>query len=101
MSEIKLPYNNRSKEDIIASYIGNINFNENFNVKKIEQDLRVLLHETPAIKLEWTSESKVNEISGKSTRVEKLSAIKVVYTTYDREGKIAPQTLTFYDNYAV
>lgn len=85
------------KEVIIENYIKNINFNDpKFNVKAMERDLTTLLHEKPAIKIDWKNEKAINEVSGKEFNVEKFASIKVIYTTEDNEGKLAPKSLTFY-----
>lgn len=85
-----------SKENIIDNYIKQINFKEKFDARQIEQDLAILLHERPAVKLEWSAITKINEISGQNTRVEELTGIKIYYTVFDNEGKIAPRKLEYH-----
>ena len=88
--------NFRSKEDIISTYVKDVNFAGYFDLKKIENELTMLLMERPAIKLEWYGENVINEVSGKETRVEKIKSIKVYYTAADSEGKLMPKVLDFY-----
>jgi hypothetical protein len=88
--------NFRSKEDIISSYIKDINFSGNFDLKRIENDLTSLLLERPAIKLDWHGENIINEVSGKETRIEKIKSVKIYYTGTDNDGKLLPKVLDFY-----
>lgn len=88
--------NFRSKEDIISSYVKDINFSGNFDLKRIENELTMLLMERPAIKLDWYGENVINEVSGKETRVEKIKSVKIYYTGSDLEGKLLPKVLDFY-----
>lgn len=88
--------NFRSKEDIISTYVKDVNFAGAFDLKKIENELTMLLMERPAIKLEWHGENVINEVSGKETRVEKIKSIKIYYTTADSEGKLMPKVLDFF-----
>jgi hypothetical protein len=86
-----------SKETIIENYIASVNFNDpRLDLNKIERDLSAVLHEKPAIKLSWRNERTVNELSGKESVLEKVASVKIYYTTYDSEGKIAPKSLIFY-----
>ena len=80
--------NDPIKEDAITNYIKSIDFNSEFNVKQIKNDLKLMLGETPAVKIEWGAEQIINEISGKNEgRIEKVRSIKVFYTNKNGEVK--------------
>lgn len=87
----------QTKESIIESFIKNINFNDaNLDVNSLKRELSKLLREEPGIKIDWKSEKTVNEVSGKESVIEKMAAIKIIYTATDGEGKLIPKSLTFY-----
>lgn len=76
------------KEDAITNYIKSIDFNGDFNVNIIKESLKTILGEEPAVKLEWTADTIINEVSGKKEgRVEKLVSIKVFYSNIAGEVK--------------
>ena len=76
------------KADVITKYIQSANVNEDIDVEQLQQGLKQLLGEQPAIKLEWTASNVINEVSGKQEgRIEKLLSVKVFYTTADNQIK--------------
>lgn len=76
------------KADAITNYIQSVDFNGQFNVEKIKNDLKTMLGETPGVKLEWAAENVINEVSGKKEgRIEKVLSVKVFYTTLVGEVK--------------
>jgi hypothetical protein len=76
------------KEDAITNYIKSINFDGNFNVEQIQNDLKLMLGESPAVKIEWGADQVINEISGANEgRIEKVRSVKVFYTNYKGEVK--------------
>ena len=76
------------KEDAITNYIKSIDFNSDFNVNEMKRSLKMILGEEPAVKLEWTADTIINEVSGKKEgRVEKLMSVKVFYSTLVGEVK--------------
>lgn len=76
------------KADAITNYIQSIDFEGQFNVQKIKEDLKTMLGEVPAVKLEWAAESVINEVSGKNEgRIEKILSVKIFYTTLAGEVK--------------
>jgi len=69
------------KEDAITEYIKSIDFKKDYSVTKIQEKLKSIIGENPAVKLEWTAENIINELNGnKEGRIEKLLSIKVFYS---------------------
>jgi hypothetical protein len=76
------------KEDAITNYIKSIDFEGNFNVEQMKNDLKLMLGETPAVKIEWDADQVINEINGKDEgRIEKIRSVKVFYTNSRGEVK--------------
>lgn len=81
------------KEQIITNYLANIDFvNENWNYKKIKQDLKEKLGEEPAIDISYKRDVTLNEINSEAKEVKVLDEIKVVFSP-DLDEKF--KTLTF------
>ena len=49
------------KEQIIQSYIMNVDFNGDFSMRKIRAELKELLQETPAVDVRYTKEKHITE----------------------------------------
>lgn len=52
------------KERMIYDYISKVDFNGDFSVAKIEEDLKNILQTKPGINIKWLKEKSINE-SGK------------------------------------
>ena len=67
------------KEKAINNYLSNIDLT-NISVKQMKNDLKVLLGEEPAIKLNYINEKLLNEDGNKEKIVEKLDSITIIFT---------------------
>ncbi len=76
------------KEKSIKDFILNYDFkNENWSVTEIKANLKRLLGEEPAIKINYDKDAMVNEITGEAKEVTKLSSIKIIFTDLDDSMK--------------
>ena len=76
------------KNSIITNYISSFNFdNEDWSVEEIKYNLKVLLGETPAVKVDYVKDVKINEIKGEAEEFKKMESITVIYTDTDNKIK--------------
>lgn len=71
------------KENTIQDYILSIDFNEDWSVNQIKNDLRRLLGEMPAVDISYQKDAMINEITGEAKEVKKLHSISIVFTDLD------------------
>lgn len=76
-------------EQMIQNYLSGIDFkNGNFSVAQIKSDIQRIIGEVPAVKIKWNAQTKTNEMTGSSTRVESVESVTIGYTTgQDDDGK--------------
>ncbi len=75
---------NSMKEVSIRDFIANYDFtNDNWSVKEIKTNLKRLLGEVPAIKINYEKDVMINEVSGESKEVSKLTSIAIIFTDLD------------------
>ena len=67
------------KEKQINTYLSSVDLTD-MNIKQIQQDLRQLIDEEPAIKLNYISEKSLNEDGSEGKRIEKLDSVSVTFT---------------------
>lgn len=67
------------KEKKINDYLSNINLKE-IDIKQIQTDLKPLLGEEPAIKLNYIKETSINEDDSTKKDVEILESFTVIFT---------------------
>jgi hydrogenase maturation factor HypE len=80
--------NGSMKEDSIRKFILDYDFsNENWSVNEIKANLKRLLGEEPAIKINYNKDVAVNEISGEAKEITKLASISIVFTDLDDNMK--------------
>jgi len=76
--------NNSMKEQSIRDFILNYDFkNENWSVGEIKRNLKPVLGEEPAIKVNYTKDAMINEITGEAKEVRKLDSISIIFTDLD------------------
>lgn len=80
-----------TKELLVNNYMTSLNSKE-FSVKEIKENLKKILHEEPAIQLEYEKEKMLSEDLKETVIVEKLKCIKVYFTEIDDNTK----ELTYY-----
>lgn len=70
------------KKDLILSVIENINFKDDsqWSVSLIKHELKRVLGEEPAIKINYEKDVVLNEFNKEATEIEKLTSIEVIYS---------------------
>ena len=69
------------KEQQIKQYLENIDL-DNIDTKKIQRDLKALLGEEPAVRLNYKKETMIMEDGRKTKPIETLESVSIIYT-YD------------------
>ena len=67
------------KEKAINNYLSTISLVD-IDVAQMKKDLKALLGEEPAIKLNYVSTQAINEDGSKAQRVEKIDSISITFT---------------------
>jgi len=67
------------KEKQINTYLSSIDLT-NINIKQVQTDLKTLIGEEPAIKLNYINENILNEDGSKGNQIEKLDSISITFT---------------------
>ena len=75
-----------NKEFLVNQYMERLDMKD-FSVKKVKEDLKRILHEEPAIELEYKVEENVNETLKEIVRTEKISHINIYFTETDDNTK--------------
>ena len=76
------------KEISIREYLSRIDFKSNdWSYSKIEEDMRKFLGERPTLDISYQKDVMINEFSGKSKEIDKISKISVIYTDTDDKIK--------------
>lgn len=75
-----------NKEFLVNQYMERLDMRE-FSVKKIKEDLKRILHEEPAVELEYKIEENVNETLKEIVKTEKISQIHLYFTETDDNTK--------------
>jgi len=75
------------KQESIRNYLSKVNFRGEWSYKKIQDDMRIFLGETPAIDVKYIKDVSVNEISGESKEFDRLVKVSVIYTDTDNKIK--------------
>jgi len=76
------------KQKIINNYLSSIDLiPDKININEIKSDLKKLLAEEPAVRLNYKKEYKLNEDGSKSKPIEKLKSMTIIFT-YLNENNI-------------
>jgi len=67
------------KEKAINNYLSSVSLVD-IDVAQMKQDLKSLLGEEPAIRLNYVSTQPINEDGSKAKRIEKLDSISITFT---------------------
>ena len=70
----------QTKEQIITEYLNNVDFNGEWNYKKIQRDLHSKLGEEPAISIKYTKDVVLNELNSEATEIKKIDTIDVIFS---------------------
>ena len=69
------------KEHIISDYIlHKVNFKKDWSLKQIKEDLKKMLGEEPALKINYEKDAILNEVSGESKEIKKIKSVDVIFT---------------------
>lgn len=82
--------NNQNKEKIIDDYIGSIDWNgDDWDLNKIKQNLKSIIGQEPAIKINYKKESKLNEMTQEVdyTDQEYIKSVQVYFVNERNEPK--------------
>lgn len=76
------------KEQAIRQYISKIDWKrDNWNYNILEEDMRKFLGERPSLDIKYQKDVMVNEFSGESREITKMSSINVIFTDLDDKIK--------------
>lgn len=74
------------KQQAIRDFILNYDFkNENWSVREIKVNLKIILGEEPAIKVNYTKDAMINEITGDAKEISKLNSISIIFTDLNEQ----------------
>jgi hypothetical protein len=75
------------KEGLIKEYLMRVDFkNDDWSMHTITSDMQKFLGETPAFDVFYKKDVMVNEVSGRSQEIKKVSKVSVIFT--DDNNKI-------------
>jgi hypothetical protein len=76
------------KEQAIRQYISKIDWKrDNWNYNILEEDMRKFLGERPSLEVKYRKDVMVNEFTGESREITKLSKINIIFTDTDDKIK--------------
>jgi hypothetical protein len=76
------------KEQAIRQYISKIDWKrDNWNYNILEEDMRKFLGERPSLEVKYQKDVMVNEFTGESREITKLSKINIIFTDTDDKIK--------------
>jgi hypothetical protein len=78
---------NSLKEISIKDYISNVDFNGDWSLSKIKEDMRKFLGEEPGIDIVYKKDVMVNEVSGESKEFSAVNKVQIVFTDTDDKFK--------------
>ena len=67
------------KEKQINTYLATVDLTD-MNIKQIQQELKQLIGEEPAVKLNYINEKTLNEDGSDGKRIEKLDSVSITFT---------------------
>ena len=75
------------KELSIKDYVSKIDFNGDWSMNKIREDMRKFLGEEPGIDVIYKKDILINEIMGETKEISKVNKFQVVFTDLDNNYK--------------
>jgi len=78
---------NSLKEMSIKDYMANVDFNGDWSLSKIKEDMRKFLGEEPGIDVIYKKDVMVNEVSGESKEFVGVNKVQVIFTDTDDKFK--------------
>ena len=75
-------------EQNIMGYISGINFkSDEWSINSIKSDLKRMMGETPAVKINYQKDVIINEIKGTAKEIKKVNGIDIIFTDLDNNIK--------------
>jgi len=76
------------RENIISDYVLNkVDFTNEWSVKSIKADLKKMLGEEPAFKVNYEKDVMLNEVTGESKEIKKIKSVNIIFTDDDDKYK--------------
>lgn len=75
------------KEQMIKEYIAGIDFNRDWKLSNIKENLRKFLGEEPGVDIIWKKDVMLNEVNGEAKEIEKVGSVIIVFTDIDDKFK--------------
>ena len=89
--------NFQTKEQIITQYMSNIDFSGDWSYKKIQEGLKRLIGEEPAINISYRKDVILNEFNSEAKEVKKIDKIDIIYSP-DLDNKFKTLSFTIESN---
>jgi hypothetical protein len=68
------------KEQLIREYLSRVNFNGQWSLTVIREDMKKFLGETPGIEVSYVKDAQLNESGDETIEVELVDQVTVVFT---------------------
>ena len=65
----------------------NVDFNSDWSLNRIQEDLKKMLGETPGIDIDYKKDVLINEREGTATEYQKVDRVKIIFTDLDDRFK--------------
>jgi len=75
------------KENSIREYMMNVDFNSDWSLNQIQEDLKKMLGEIPGIDIDYKKDVLINEREGTATEYQKVDRVKIIFTDLDDRFK--------------
>lgn len=75
------------KENSIREYMMNVDFNSDWSLNQIQEDLKKMLGEIPGIDIDYKKDVLINEREGTATEYQKVDRVKIIFTDLDDKFK--------------
>lgn len=80
----------QTKEQMISGYISDIDFTKDgWSYRKIQEDLREMLGEAPALNFNYKKDVVLNEFNSEATEINIIESVDVIFSpNLDEKGKL-------------
>jgi phage gp37-like protein len=75
-----MDFNFKNKEQIITEYLSNVDFSGDWSYNKMQNDLRQMIGEAPAINITYKKDVQMNEINSEAKEIQVVDKIEVLYS---------------------
>jgi hypothetical protein len=85
-----------NKEFLVMEYMKNVDMkNENLSFRELKEGLKKILHEEPAISINYENIEVLNEIMKTSETKERMASIDIFFTEIGIGDNETPKKITF------